>query len=149
MIRKIIMAILVAILLILLTYSSVKPITETPIAYASEIVDATTTIKTLNSEVNRLSIKYEVSSSTALAIIKCESAMLPHAVHHNLDSTGKEWSFDFSFFQINSYYHLDTMSKLGLNFYDEWDSLEYGFILLKKNGLNDWTASKWCWNKIK
>jgi hypothetical protein len=41
------------------------------------------------------------------------------------------------------------MAQLGLSSDSEWDLLEFGFILMKEQGLQPWSASKTCWiNKI-
>lgn len=144
------MAILVAILTILFAYSSVKPITNTPIAYAEEILSCKSNYeRTLTSEINRLSIKYKVSSTTATNIIKCESSMYGKAINENIDKDGNVWSRDYGPMQVNDYYHKETMQKLGLDIYNQWDSLEYGFMLLAKNGTSDWNASRSCWSKLK
>ena len=113
---------------------------ETVLAPENEIVD-----RTLDGEIDRLSIKYNVASSTARAIIYCESRMYGSAVNVNY-SNGVAWSIDSGPFQINDYYHKDTMTRLGLDYYNQWDSLEYGFILLKDQGLSPWKASKGCWS---
>lgn len=104
--------------------------------------------KTLDSEIDRLSVKYGVASSTARAVIKCESAMYGTAVNHNRLPDGTIWSSDFGNWQINDYFHKEDMDKLGLNIYNEWDSLEYGFILFKQQGLAPWSASRACWSKL-
>jgi hypothetical protein len=104
--------------------------------------------KTLDSEIDRLSIKYNVASSTIRSIIYCESRMYGSAVNYNRLKDGTIWSTDMHHFQINDYYHKDTMTKLGLDYYDQWDSLEYGFILFKNQGLTPWNASKGCWSKM-
>jgi hypothetical protein len=103
--------------------------------------------KTLDSEVDRLSIKYGVASSTVRSIIYCESRMYGSVVNVNYEN-GIPWSEDRGYMQINDYYHKDTMTKLGLDYYNEFDSLEYGFILLQSQGLTPWNASKGCWSKL-
>jgi hypothetical protein len=104
--------------------------------------------KTLDSEIDRLSIKYNIASSTARAIIKCESQMYGSAVNYNRLPDGTVWSEDRGPFQINDYFHKDTMTKLGLDYYDQFDSLEYGFILLSSQGVGPWKASRACWIKL-
>ena len=104
--------------------------------------------KTLDSEIDRLSLKYNVSSSTASVIMKCESQMYGSAINYNRRPDGTIWSEDRFHWQINDYYHKDSMSKLGLDYYNEWDSLEYGFILLSEQGLKPWKASAGCHSKL-
>ncbi len=103
--------------------------------------------KTLDSEIDRLSIKYDVSSTTVRAIIKCESQMYGGAINQNKTPSGEVWSTDYGYLQINDYFHEDEMVKLGLDIHNEWDSLEYGFMLLKSQGLKPWSASKTCFSK--
>ena len=104
--------------------------------------------KTLDSEIDRLSVKYGVASSSARSIIKCESQMYGSAVNYNRLPDGTIWSEDRGPFQINNYFHKDAMSKLGLDYYDQWDSLEYGFILFSEQGSKPWEASRNCWSKL-
>jgi hypothetical protein len=101
--------------------------------------------KTLESEVERLSLKYGFSTSSVMAVIKCESQMYGGAENKNIDKDGNVWSIDKGFLQINSYYHTDTMKSLGLDINNKWDSLEYGFMLMKEQGLSPWKASRSCW----
>ncbi len=102
-------------------------------------------LKTLQIEIDRLSVKYDIASSTVNRIIQCESKMYGGAENHNLDKNGKTWSIDKGWLQINSYFHTLPMSKLGLDINDKWDSLEYGFMLMDKQGFQPWSASKKCW----
>lgn len=102
-------------------------------------------VRTLDSEIERLSIKYEVNADTVRAIVSCESQMYGNAENKNIDENGKVWSVDKGYLQVNSYYHTKPMQKLGLDINDKWDSLEYGFILMKNEGFGPWKASRKCW----
>lgn len=113
-----------------------------------EIVKEITQPKTIDSEIDRLSIKYSVASSTARAIIKCESSMYGEAINRNRLPDGTIWSSDYGPFQVNDYYHKDIMKELGLDIYNQWDSLEYGFMLLSRTGVEPWKASRGCWSKL-
>ena len=104
------------------------------------------TEKTLDSEIDRLSIKYGVSSSVVRAVIKCESSMYGGAVNKNRDKNGEVWSVDYGPLQVNDYYHEKTMLKLGLDIHNQFDSLEYGIMMMKSQGLQPWSASKKCWS---
>lgn len=103
-------------------------------------------VKTLDSEITRLSVEYKVDEKLVRAIIKCESSMYGSAINHN-KIDGIIWSSDWGLMQINDYYHKDTMIKLGLNIENEFDSLEYGIRLLSLQGTSPWSASKACWSK--
>jgi hypothetical protein len=100
--------------------------------------------KTLEGEIDRLSIKYNVDKKSVYAIITCESQMYGSAINYNRLPDGTVWSEDRFYFQINDYYHKDTMTRLGLDYYNQWDSLEYGFILLSTQGVGPWYASRNC-----
>ena len=116
-------------------------ILEVPIAKAESV-------KTLDSEIDRLSTKYEVASSSIRAIINCESQMYGDAIHYNRLKDGTIWSIDYGPLQINDYYHEKIMKDLGLNIKNQWESLEYGFMLFKSQGSKPWNASSKCWSKI-
>ena len=98
--------------------------------------------KTLDSEIDRLSIKYRLASSTIRAVAKCESSMYGGATHINSNGS-KDWGL----LQVNSI-HIPDMLRLGLDITDPFDSLEYGFILMKTQGLRPWSASLQCWSKL-
>jgi len=96
-------------------------------------------------EIKRLSDKYKISSSTVYEIIKCEGRLEEEAVNKNYNKKGDVWSIDKWDLQINDFFHKDEMKKLGLDYNNRWDALEYGFILMTKEGLKPWKASSSCW----
>lgn len=104
--------------------------------------------RTLDSEIDRLSTKYVVDPKIIRAIITCESQMYGEAINRNRLPDGTIWSSDFGPLQINDYYHEQTMKNLGLDIHNQYDSLEYGFMLFKSQGVEPWSASKGCWSKI-
>lgn len=103
-------------------------------------------IKTLESEVERLSTLYQVDKKLAMSILECESSFNPNAVNYNKAKDGTVWSTDLSYWQINDYFHEDIMSRQGLDINNPWDNLEYGFILLRDKGTQPWKASSKCWS---
>ncbi len=107
-----------------------------------------TKIKVYDNEVHRLAIKYGQNETLARKIIQCESEIYGQkAKNQNKDSNGNVWSIDVGRWQINNYFHEKDALKLGYNIYNEWDNLEYGFIIMKSQGTNPWKASKFCWSK--
>lgn len=101
--------------------------------------------RSLDDSISYYSLKYEVSEPLARAIMKCESGLKPHAKNHNVKG-GNIWSTDYSYWQINDFYHQDTFAKMGWDITDPKDNLEAGFYLLAQQGVQPWSASKHCWN---
>lgn len=103
--------------------------------------------KTLESEIHRLSLEYNVDEQLAINIMKCESQIYDRAVNENKRKDGTVWSRDFGIWQINDYYHEEEATKLGYDIHDKWQNLEFGFLLLSKGGTKYWKASQFCWDK--
>lgn len=126
----------------------------TPITLAStpitpiQIVQQVPEIKTFNSEMHRLAIKYNQSEPLAREIIRCEGLSYKIKGNNQNYSNGINWSEDVGWWQINNYYHKAPALKIGYDIYDEWDNLEYGFILLKSQGTVPWSASQYCWGHM-
>lgn len=109
-----------------------------------------TIVKTFDSEVHRLALKYKQNETLARDIIRCEGLMYQTKGNNkNYDKNGLWWSTDLGWWQINDFYHLASAKKLGFNINNEWDNLEYGFILLSQKGTAPWSASAYCWSKPK
>lgn len=70
----------------------------------------------------------------------CESRM------YNVNHLNRNGTTDHGIWQINDI-HKKNMADLGLNIYKSEDTLEYGFILMKREGTKPWSASKSCWSK--
>lgn len=100
--------------------------------------------KTFDTEIARLAEKYGQDESLARGIIKCESQQYNDMNNKNY-LKGVLWSTDWGYWQINDYYHEETAMKLGFDIQNEWDNLEFGFILLSEQGTRPWKASQACW----
>jgi hypothetical protein len=103
---------------------------------------ATSTVKeiTFDSEIARLSNKYNFSEAKARKIIKCESLIYGQAAENkNYDENGIFWSTDIG------YWHEATAKKMGYDIRNWKDNLEYGAILLSRDGDRHWSASQYCW----
>jgi hypothetical protein len=135
----------IAYVIYILLIASLLFIISHPVSLIAQEIDIP--IKTIDSEINRLSIKYSVDKKLAMSIINCESQFKGNAVNHNKLDDGTIWSTDKGLWQINDYFHKETMSKLGLDINNQFDSLEYGFILFKSQGVSPWSASSKCWAK--
>ena len=98
--------------------------------------------KTFDGEVHRLSVKYHQNELLVREIIYCESRGVPSA--RNLQAVV---GVDIGYWQINTFYHLASAKAVGLDIYNQWDNLEYGFILLSNQGTRPWNWSKPCWSK--
>lgn len=101
-----------------------------------------------DSEVVRLAKKYAVSESLSRNIIKCEGLQYKTLGNNKNYRNGVHWSTDIGWWQVNDYYHAKTAKRMGLNLYNDWDNLEYGFWLLSKQGSQPWSASRHCWSKV-
>ena len=112
------------------------------------IILDTPVIKTIDSEITRLSTEYKVDEVLVRKIIKCESQMYGTAINRNKRADGTVWSSDWGLMQINDYYHEKYMASIGLDIHDQYDSLEYGIMLLSTGGTKFWNASKYCWSAI-
>lgn len=104
--------------------------------------------KTIDNEITRLSKVYNVDEKLVRAIIKCESRNDSTALNPNINKQGIVWSIDWGSMQINNYFHADSMNKLGLDYFDKYDSLEYGIMLLSTEGTKHWKSSYSCWSKL-
>lgn len=56
---------------------------------------------------------------------------------------------DTGAFQINTYYHLETAKKLGLDIYEINGNLAYARYLYETQGTQPWNASKGCWGGVR
>jgi len=54
---------------------------------------------------------------------------------------------DVGRYQINTFYHLEPSMEMGLDIFKEDDNKKYAEYLYDKNGTQDWSASKKCWDK--
>lgn len=101
---------------------------------------------TFDGLVDKLAVKYGQNVALAKAVIKCESSSDHSRKGFNYND-GKLWSTDVGYWQLNDYYHQEAAKKLGFDIYDWKGNLEYGFLLMKNEGLKPWEASRHCWSK--
>lgn len=87
-------------------------------------------------------IQIENLPELAQKIIWCESQNNPNARNVNKNGT-----IDYGLMQVNSV-HIPAMEKLGLDIENPEDNLQYGLLLLSKNGLQPWKSSKSCWGQF-
>lgn len=118
--------------------------------------------ESLTQAVHRLALKYNQDETQVKEILTCEAEKYPQPKEGEtqslsvngrlynlvLDSLNynRNGSVDMTVAQINSI-HFPEMHKLGLSEYNWEDGLTYMFVLLKRNGLTDYSASKTCWDK--
>lgn len=60
---------------------------------------------------------------------------------------GKVNNDDVGVMQINTYYHLETSKKLGMDIMTTEGNIAYGKYLFKREGTTPWNSSKPCWGK--
>ena len=138
---------------------------EEPYIAEPQVVAATTTVVkieepiepikyTPEAHITAMATKYGQNEFLAKEIMRCEglayaiSRGIPpsEARHYNYTASGTLWSIDVGRWQINDYYHAAAAKKLGLDIYDDYDNIEYGFYLLKTQGTAPWSASRYCWD---
>lgn len=102
--------------------------------------------RTYQTEFSRLAKKYNQNPVLAQRIIDCEGLAYKRIGNNKNYRNGVMWSTDIGWWQINDYYHEQNALKLGLDIHNEWDNLEYGFILMSEQGTSPWNASKSCWS---
>lgn len=100
---------------------------------------------TFNTLTKYLAKKYGQDEALARRIIQCESQTNQSKKNDNYTKSGVYWSSDHGYWQINDYWHERTAARRGFNIYLWDENLEYGFILLKEQGTEPWTASRHCW----
>ena len=101
--------------------------------------------RTIDSEISRLTLKMGLDETLVRKVIKCEGSVYGGLTHEN-KRKGVVWSRDWGPLQVNDFYHQSNMEKLGMDIHDDFDSLEYGLMLMKTQGLSPWKASKSCWS---
>lgn len=102
---------------------------------------------TTDEAITYLAKKYKQDEKLARKIISCEGQAYKQIGNNkNLDKNGNVWSVDVGWWQINDFYHESSAKKIGLDIHNEYDNLEYGFILLSTQGTKPWSASKSCWS---
>lgn len=81
-------------------------------------------------------------------VARCESTYR----QHKEDGTvlkGIVNNKDIGAFQINTYYHLETAKKLGLDIYSLEGNLAYARYLYNNQGTSPWVHSKHCWGGVR
>lgn len=94
----------------------------------------------IDTHITYLSSEYGLNENLVRRIIQCESGFVKDAI-----GTKAVVGKDIGLFQLNTYYHKNTMLSRGMDIYDPKDNLEYGFMLLNKEGVKPWEASSKCW----
>lgn len=85
-------------------------------------------------------------TSPLIAVAQCESQMRQFDASGGV-LRGIKDTDDTGVFQINRRYHLKAAQALGIDIDTLEGNVEYAEILYKANGLADWQASKYCWDK--
>lgn len=134
--------------LVLSTLLVLTPISIIPQQPPEVLTTGTTApYSTIDEAITSLAKKYKQDEKLARKIISCEGQAYKQIGNNkNIDKDGKVWSVDVGLWQINNYYHEANAIKMGLDIYDDYGNLEYGFILLSTQGVKPWKASQRCWS---
>lgn len=97
---------------------------------------------TLDELITLYSNKYGVDEKLARCIIQAESSFKPDATN-----TKAKRGIDKGFWQINSFYWEEGMSKQNFDINIPNENLEAGFYLLHTHGTKLWNWSKTSWSK--
>ena len=122
------------------TATSTTTIIESPTASTTPVMVIATTTQPddLYSLFAEVPILYSVA--------RCESHL------HQFDKDGTVLHGvvnygDIGILQINVGYNGDTAKKLGYDIYTLKGNVEFGIWMYEHQGLQPWSASKYCWNK--
>ncbi len=94
--------------------------------------------------IKELSGHYDVDSTLALDIARCESRLQQFYEDGTL-VRGKKNAHDVGVFQINEEYHLERSKTLGFDIYTTAGNIEYAMWLMKREGDRHWRWSQGCW----
>lgn len=75
------------------------------------------------------------------AIIDCESN------NRHVIGTLSKMGIDIGKCQINTYWHEERATSMGLNLYDPEDNMEYCLYLFDSEGVKPWRSSQVCWRQ--
>ena len=100
--------------------------------------------KTVEAEVR----EYFEDTPILAEIAKCESSFR-HISGGGEIVRGRVNRSDIGVMQINTYYHGEEASKLGINLHTLQGNLAYAKQLYEKEGSAPWSSSSKCWNKYK
>lgn len=84
-------------------------------------------------------------------VAACESGngIVGSARQFNKDGSvlrGRVVPDDIGYMQINAYWHLEAAIRLGYDIYTLEGNRAYGLYLYNTQGLQPWSASKYCWS---
>ena len=114
------------------------------LSYSRQVYIASAEEWTVDGAITAFADRYNVNESDARAIIGCESSFKVNAFNINKDK-----SMDYGLWQINTYWHMASSRKLGMDILTVEGNLEYGFYLLSTEGVKHWKASNACHKLLK
>lgn len=90
-------------------------------------------------------IAKRVSTETGFSQTTIERIMYAESKYRNVVSPqNKNGTYDNGIFQINDI-HISEATRLGLDLKNPEDNATFAIVLMKRNGLRDWNASKINW----
>ncbi len=96
----------------------------------------------------KLAVEKEFGIGSVMSMIaKCESVGYRQYDESGNVLRGKINPDDIGVFQINTYYHLESSKKMGLDIFTLQGNIAYAKYLYDTQGTRPWNWSKGCWGK--
>lgn len=121
-------------------------VSETDTAYGTiaDVIVATPTEVATDTEATVR--EYFADIPVMIQVAKCES-MFRQTLADGTVLRGKVDSRDIGVMQINTYYHGDTATRMGLDLENIYDNMAYARDLYERQGTQPWSASAPCWSR--
>ena len=124
--------------------TSAGTVANTETAYGQIVQENDHAVLVTGSDTELAVREYFSDIPVMIQVARCESTFL-HTLADGSVLRGKVDNRDTGVMQINTYYHGDTMERMGLDVYDLEDNMAYARYLYETQGLQPWSASRPCW----
>ncbi|MCA9364144.1 hypothetical protein KC727_02905 [Candidatus Kaiserbacteria bacterium] len=122
------------------------PVTDTAYGYIATSGESVTEQHIAGLDTEDAVRAYFKDIPVMIQIARCESHFR-HILSDGSVLRGKVDSADVGVMQINTRYHGQTASDLGLNLLNLYDNMSYARDLYERQGTKPWSASAPCWER--